>query len=181
MDLETRTIDKEMKPFCISTFDGKIAISYYLSDYKNSEVLMIEAALKSIMKSKYDGYKIYFHNFSYFDGIFLIKHLSNLSKLNLKPIVKDGRFINFPFKFRSEKGGKIYTIYFRDSYLLLPSSLRKLALSFYTELKGIYPYKFVDNNNLSLIYEGKVPAIKYFSKISEDEYNKYCSLFKNQK
>jgi hypothetical protein len=34
---------------------------------------MLEASIKYLMKRKYDNYKIYLHNLSYFDGIFLLK------------------------------------------------------------------------------------------------------------
>ena len=101
MDLETRNINGELSPYCISIFDGKISNSFYLSDYNNSEE-MIEDGIKSLMRKKYYGYKIYLHNFSYFDGIFIIKILSSLTDINLKPIIKDGRIINFPFIFKTD-------------------------------------------------------------------------------
>jgi len=55
----------------------------------------------------------------------------------------------------------------------------KLSRSFHTELKGIFPYDFLNNSNISLLYEGIVPNIKYFKNISEKEYNIYCKSFKN--
>ena len=69
------------------------------------------------MRRKFDGYKIYFHNFSNFDGIFFMKELTNLTN-NLNPIIDDdGNFINLQFKF-----DKRYSISFRDSYLLFHST-----------------------------------------------------------
>jgi len=180
MDLETRNINGELSPYCICIYDGKSSNSFYLSDYSNSEE-MIGVSIKSLMKKKYNYYKIYLHNFSYFDGIFIIKILASLTDINLNPIIKDGRIINFPFWFKTDTSKKYFTLYFRDSYLILPSSLRKLAISFNTELKSIFPYNFVNNPKISLLYEGVVPKIKYFSNISKNEYNSYCNLFKNQK
>jgi hypothetical protein len=93
MDLETRNINGE----CISIYDGKIFKSFYLSDYNNNCEEMMIKSIRFLMRKKYDIYKIYFHNFSYFDGIFLVKILSNLTDINLNPTIKDGRIINFTF------------------------------------------------------------------------------------
>ena len=59
-------------------------------------------------------------------------------------------------------------ISFRDSYQILIGSLAK---SFHVEDKGLFPYDFVNVNNLN--YIGEVPDIKYFNNISENEYNEY--------
>ena len=55
-------------------YDGKESKILYLSDYENSDDLLSNAI--SIMLRKYNGYRVYLHNFSQFDGIFLIKILS---------------------------------------------------------------------------------------------------------
>jgi len=94
MDIETRTIDGDFIPYCISIYDGKLSKSYYLSDYNNPEDMLTEA-IKSLMKRKYNKYKIYLHNFSYFDSVFLLTTLSSLTSINLFPQVRDGRFINY--------------------------------------------------------------------------------------
>jgi len=60
--------------------------------------------------------------------------------------------------------------------LLLPSSLEELALTFHNEPKGIFPYKYVNNKNISLLYEGEIPKRKYFSKLNEEKYNDYCKI-----
>jgi len=49
MDIETRNINGELSPYCISIFDGKISNSFYLSEYNNSEE-MIKDSIKSIMR-----------------------------------------------------------------------------------------------------------------------------------
>ena len=64
----------------------------------------------------------------------------------------------------------------RDSFLLLPSSLSKLATQFNVQEKGIFPYNFVQLNNLN--YEGSVPDFKYFSNLTEIQYKEYCKQFK---
>lgn len=105
------------------------------------------------MKRKYEGYKVYFHNLSNFDGIFYIKIFTSLSD-NIDPIIKDNNIINLLFKFSNK-----YCIYFRDSYLLFPSSLRELAKAFNVINKGTFPYLFVNNPNLSLEYVGPIPSL----------------------
>ena len=58
---------------------------------------------------------------------------------------------------------------FRDSLLLLPSSLRSLCKSFNVKTqKSIFPFGLNDIN-----YKGKVPNIDLFSNLSKDDYNKY--------
>ena len=76
MDIETRVIGQFMKPICVSLFDGKIKKSFYLADF-NSEEAMIEASIRYLMVRKYSGYKVYLHNFSNLDGIFLLQYLAN--------------------------------------------------------------------------------------------------------
>jgi len=43
-----------------------------------------------------------------------------------------------------------YYIKYRDSYLLLPSSLKKLTISLGVEENGIFPYRFVNNKQINL-------------------------------
>jgi DNA polymerase type B, organellar and viral len=45
------------------------------------------------MKKEYNGYKIYLHNFSYFDGIFLLSIITLLSN-NVKILMRDSRIID---------------------------------------------------------------------------------------
>jgi hypothetical protein len=169
MDLETRLIDGIMIPYCVSIFDGKVVKSFYLSDYKNSDK-MLTVAITYLMKRKYHKYKVFLHNFSHFDGIFLLRILSSLSD-NIKPIIRDGRIIDLKFTFSSNN----YVLNFRDSFLLLPSSLDKLTKNFNVSNKTIFPYLFVNDKNIELNYIGKVPSFDKFSNISIEQYNSYCN------
>lgn len=174
MDLETRTLKGLMSVYCCCIYDGKNLHSFYLTDYNNDEELLINA-LRLLLLRKYSGYNIYIHNFSNFDVVFLIKILSNLFlDTKIEPIINDNDFINLKVKF-----AKKYNINFRDSYLLLPSSLKKLAKAFKVEDKGIFPYKFVNNEKILLNYKGKIPSFDTFEGISSEEYNNYCKLFEN--
>nr|QWO71389.1 DNA polymerase [Termitomyces sp. T123] len=172
MDFETRVIDNQMSIYCCSLYDGKNITSFYLSEFNNKEE-MLKEALKSLFLRKNRGYKIFLHNFSNFDIIFILNELVEVSH-SLSFILNDNSFIFLNLKF-SEK----YNLNFRDSFLLLPSSLRKLAKSFDVEEKGIFPYKFLINNNVHLNYKGPVPNYKYFSDISLEKYNLYCKSFTN--
>lgn len=77
LDIETRTLQNgEMEPYCVclcipSTLEHNQyavpvldKISFYLSDYKDSDT-MLKEAIKYILKPKYSNYKVYIHNFSY--------------------------------------------------------------------------------------------------------------------
>jgi len=172
MDLETRIIDEIMSAYCVSIYDGKIIKSFYLDDFSNDKE-MLSNAIKFLMKRKYDGYKVYLHNFSKFDAIFLLSIMSSLTD-RLSPLIRDGRIIDLKFNYSDN-----YTLYFRDSLLLLPSSLRSLAKNFNVENKRIFPYKFVNNKNIALNYIGKIPDINYFDNISNEEYSNYSSDFSN--
>jgi hypothetical protein len=135
---------------------------------------MLEASIKYLMKRKYHNYKIYLHNWSYFDGVFILKLLSNLSdKITIKK--REGRLIDVRFTY-----GKNYHLYFRDSYLILQSSLRKLAKSFNVENKGIFPYEFVNCKHISLDYKGNVPKFKFFEELNIRDYISYKHSFSNQ-
>ena len=142
MDLETINVNGKLIPYVISHYDGTSSQTYYVTDYRDHKDMLI-ACIKSLMQRKYNGYKVYLHNFSNFDGIFLFNILNELSN-DIKPIINDGNFINIIFKYNNGK----YKLYFRDSLLMLPSSLRKLAKSFYVEEKSIFPYRFVNIDNL---------------------------------
>jgi hypothetical protein len=173
MDLETRTINGVMEPICLSVYNGENKNTYFLSDYLNSDE-MIKAGIKSVMIRKYDKYRIYFHNFSYFDGIFILKLLPLLGKVP-NPIVRNSRIIKLTLE--HDKG---YRLYFHDSYLLLPSSLDKLGKSFNVENKGIFPLLFVNNKAISLNYKGEVPEYKYFININYSDYLNYKLKFMNK-
>jgi hypothetical protein len=196
MDLETRVINNEkgetiMVPYAVSIYDGKDYQNFYLSDFSTSEE-MLEKAVLHLMRDKYNNHKVYLHNFSFFDGIFMLKILSNLTTNPINPIIRDGRIIELKISFQRKgkessnkkihpfeeknKKSNLCHLFFRDSYLLLPSSLRKLAINFGEDVdnKGIFPYKFV-NNDINLDYNGKIPKYEYFDNISKEEYEEYCN------
>ena len=60
-----------------------------------------------------------------------------MKQIEFEPIIN---IINFLIEFILK-----YKISFRDSYLMLPTSLAKLAKQFKVVNKGIFPYKFVND------------------------------------
>jgi hypothetical protein len=183
MDLETITYNNILTPYLLCWTDGKIKKHYYIEDpstidsyivrnkgdVSNSVLAMVQDAMTDISKRKYRGYKIYLHNFSKFDGYFLIRNLSQLGVI--KPLIHKGRIISCKFKLYESN----YSFTFSDSYLMLPSSLKDLCKSFNLnkeESKGIFPFSL---NNIN--YKGYVPDFKYFPSISKDKYERYKSLF----
>lgn len=176
LDIETRTLDGLMTPYCISIFDGVITESFYLTNYSDPES-MLKCAIYFLMRKKYHQYKVYVHNFSHFDGVFLLGVLSSLSD-NIRPIIRGGRIIDLSYSFG--EGKTKYKLYFRDSFLLLPDSLRKFAINFKVTNKGLFPYKFVNNDKIALDYKGAVPTIENFDCISPVEYNDYRKEFNSK-
>jgi DNA polymerase type B, organellar and viral len=173
LDIETYIKINALIPYCISIYDGKRSYSYFISDFKNSEDLIL-TALKSILVRKYNGFNIYIHNMAKFDIIFLLKHLVKLG--NVTPIIHNGRIISINLSFGKNNE---YRLQFKDSYLILLASLAKLTKGFGVETqKSIFPFLFVNENNLD--YVGQVPDFKYFgNKISKSEYQDYISKFNN--
>ena len=162
----------EYLPYLISYYDGTKAYSFYLSDYKTPQDMII-ACFKSIVIRKYKGYTIYVHNLANFDGIFLTEALVN--HYNIKPIINNGRLISLTIS--SDK----YSLKIYDSYQLLLSPLRKLAISFNcSTLKGVFPFAFVNLININLDYNGLVPSHEYYDNFTIEEYNNYTLDYNNK-
>jgi hypothetical protein len=73
-----------------------------------------------------------------------MKVLASLSN-SITPIIRDNRIIDFRIKLGNE-----VNLYFRDSCLMLPASLKDLAKKFGVEEKGTFPYLFVNESYVSL-------------------------------
>ena len=192
LDIETRDIGNKKIPICMSIYDGVKATSFIFDDPDRWEEGMYKG-IQSIMKRKYDYYKVYVHNFSYFDAIFIIDTLSILGEV--KPIIRDNKIIQLSFIFTIEKTQGInnknnkarkYTIIFYDSFLLLPASLKNLSKSFNIETKKtIFPFNFINQENLNFAYDSYVPGYSFFpgadtSLFTEAEYKAYCLLYKGK-
>ena len=108
-----------------------------------------------------------------FDMIFLLKYLVKLG--SVQPIIHGARLISVSLNFGKNNE---YQLKFRDSYLILLSSLMKLCKAFAVKnSKILFPIFFVEKDNLE--YIGEVPNMKYFPKINISEYNEYKNKFYN--
>lgn len=89
---------------------------------------------------------VYFHNFSRFDGIILMKHLVlHENKYTIKPLMRNRRL----YEIAVYRGNKL-VFSLRDSYTLLPNSLKQLATNLCPELgsKGSIPHEDIKVSNL---------------------------------
>ena len=167
MDIETsQNNEGKLIPYLLCWFDGTERKSYWIQDYSNFYTLL-KTVMQDLCIKKYENYKIYLHNFSKFDGIFILKALINIENSLVDTIIHKGKLISIQFYFND------HIIHFRDSYLLLPSYLSKLCNSFNTKvIKTIFPVLFKDIN-----YKGSVPEFKWFPEINIWEYEDYRIKF----
>lgn len=119
-EFETKMVQDKMIPYCISFYDGNNTWSMYIDHYINYE-FMIKDAFIHLLTDKYNGYVLYGHFMSGFDGIFIMKILSELCEI--KPIIKDGKIIELKLKYIYKN--KKHTLTIRDSFMILPQPLRK--------------------------------------------------------
>ena len=182
VDNDTGVVNKVKVPICLCIYDGKTPSFYFLFKDPNNWISdLMKAFRNSIMKRKYNGYKIYVHNLSHFDSVFMMDVLSRLG--DVKPLYRD-KFFEIIFKFKvNDKNKREYTLTFYDSKLILPASLRELSKSFGVEnKKDFFPYGFVNDESIfSIDYKGSVPEYKYFlDTVSKKEYKEYCERYKGK-
>lgn len=194
LDLETKDIkginekgrEVEYKiPTCISLYDGKGIHSKVFMDDKKWMSEICEFLNENLFLRKYDNYKVYVHNFSKFDSVFLIDLLSSIVRMG-NIIQRKGKFIKFPLYYTPKKGKskKEYHITFFDSINILPMSLKNLCKGFNVKNKKlIFPVLFKNHNSVKSIlqYEGEVPELEYFKNVTESEYKEYLNKYSNKK
>lgn len=101
---------------------------------------------------------IYFHNFSRFDGIILLKHLAcHYKSYKLKALMRNNRLYEL-----AVYSGKKMLFRFRDSLNLLPGKLSDLAKNLWPGLgpKGSIPYEEVRLSNLASMKESLLDYMK---------------------
>ena len=126
MDIETITVDKKVKPYLINAYDGR----QHITTYKDNETELfkefITKLIDQVEESSPNRIFVYAHNLSTFDGILILKHLFQFGKV--EPLIFNGKLISIKIIVNKT------TIIFKDSMLLLPSSLRELGGSFNLEI-----------------------------------------------
>lgn len=122
--------------------DTEIKIKNCIIDIVDANFNLITASttlLNSFFKdifelSTYNSFNlIYFHNLGKFDGIFLIHHFIKSNNLRMEIITRENTIYEIIFIDKSDKKIKI-----RDSFLLFPASLDKMAKTFCEEGKLVY-------------------------------------------
>jgi hypothetical protein len=173
MDIETYMDGDTLVPFLICFYDGEKAFYFGLWDYPNPEAMILDCFC-SIFIRKYKDYKVYFHNMSKFDIIFLLKYLVKI--VDVSPIIHNGRIIQLEVNYGPDNQ---YKVTIKDSLLILLRSLDELSKAFKIDNpKGLFPFLFVNKDNLN--YNGQVPDFASFGdKISKDQYLEYSNRFNN--
>jgi hypothetical protein len=134
---------------------------------------MINKMIDNLMISKYNGYRVYIHNFNRFDSAFLYRILDRKYKIS-NELPRSNGLLSFTVTGYDAKTKKRFSLKFMDSIALLPSSLASLGEAFKVEVrKGIFPYDFVNENNLD--YKGELPNYSYYPQ-SVDMAIKYTNM-----
>lgn len=132
------------------------------------------------------NFTVFAHNFSGFDGKLLFHHLAQYGKVT--PLYHNGRLKSvklsvpkgYKWKFidgSTKKFNSNFVIEFKDTFLFLPVSLRKLCANFNIITgKGFFPYLLKD-----IFYRAPLPKFELWSGISLDEYQKIAEKYLNIK
>lgn len=163
-DTETLLIDNVHKPYAAGLLmvrpgeeiNDMIIDTYFSEDYsiildefeeRSTKVLYdLVLRISRIARLEQSTLTIYFHNFSRFDGILLLKHLACHHKnYKLKPLMRNHRL----YELAVYSSNKILFC-FRDSLNLLPGKLSELGKNLCPGLgpKGSIPYDEVRLENL---------------------------------
>ena len=122
MDIETISSkeggDFQLKPYLICAFDGSKTITSYgemLNGEINQKALFNNfiTQLLTLFYKKSNKLVVYAHNFSGFDGVFLMKHLLSYGKV--EPLIHNGKIISINIKLNLI-GYTNKTIVFKDSH-----------------------------------------------------------------
>ena len=174
MDLETIQQNNKLVPYLICGYNGNdYAVSYAENNLNQNDLFkrFLDQLLTFLKKSR--RLLIYAHNLSNFDGLFLLKHLINYGEV--KPLYFNGKLISIEVKL-NVKGYEGKVLMFKDSYLLLPYSLRILCESFKIDsIKSYFPFSLTNIN-----YTGVFPKIEYWGNISPSIFDNLKIEFKNK-
>jgi len=155
---------------------------YYLIDHFENTVegsnKLVLKCIDDMLESGLNDYTIYVHNLGKFDAIFIHKILLDFNSKNtdtnvkyiLSPLYRDGKIIKLEIAKSVNK--KLIKFKLVDSLNILSNSLETLCSDFGVSItKGIFPYSFVNKNNLN--YIGPTPDIQFYNQtVSIDLYTK---------
>ena len=136
---------------------------FYIRHNESSEQFVNRLFFSILMSKSLNEYTFYLHNLGRFDAVFIIKSLILLENVSIVPIWKDNAILSLTISYLGTK------IILLDSLQLIPGSLGDILKSFNcVNKKGLFPYSFVNKNNL--FYVGQKPLISYYKDISDQEY-----------
>jgi len=174
MDIETITKQSKFIPYLICAYNGIDYITSYANESLNQKTLFnsfINQLLNFFNKDS-KVIIVYAHNLSGFDGIFLLKHLLKYGKV--KPLLFNGKLMSIKINLNID-GYKNKTIIFKDSYLLLPQSLRNLCVAFNINIgKGYFPFLLTN-----IFYKGILPNFENWTGISLSEFELLVKEYTN--
>lgn len=175
-DTETILIDNIHKPYAAGLLmvrpgeqiNDLMIDTYFSEDYsiildsfeeRSTKVLYdLVLRISTIVRQEHSTLTIYFHNFSRFDGILLLKHLACHHKsYKLKPLMRNNRLYEL-----AVYSGKKLLFRFIDSLNLLPGKLSALAKNLCPGLgpKGSIPYEEVTLSNLASMKKSLLDYMK---------------------
>jgi hypothetical protein len=141
-DTEATTDGETHKPFCVAYTMAKLEVKdgdkIELGKFSQIACLYGRSSISQFMSVMPKGAVIYFHNLKY-DFAYVRPYLTNMSVL-----AKDGQY------YAAEGNYMGNSLYFRDSYKMIPSPLRDFPEAF--KLKGlvkeVFPYTFYREDNV---------------------------------
>lgn len=143
--------------------------TYFLTDSCSNTVEgsaeLVLKCLDDMLVPVYDKFIFYVHNLGRYDVVFIYKILLDYNskfgdKYILEAIYRDSQIIRLTVKLKI-KDKKFIKIVFVDSLNILNNSLAKLCIDYGVKtIKGIFPYSFVNKNNLK--YIGAKPGIEFY-------------------
>lgn len=183
LDIETTTKSVGGKnkhtPYLACAFDGK----EYIVEYKDTDdANILSNLLKRLINIKYNNQIVYAHNLGGFDGIFIMRELFKLGG-QVKPLVFNGKILSINYSTKisiiNKKGDLVeldFSLTFKDSLNMLPSSLRMLCKAFgVIENKSYFPFKLSN-----IWYKNILPEIEYWIDIPTEEYKFLENKFLNK-
>lgn len=172
IDVETVRDGNNLKPYLICGYFQDKYIHSYAEDLTEAAIdKMFKDFITKILSTDKSIKYVYAHNLAGFDGVFLLKELLKYSGAKVDPIIFNGKLI--AIKFTATVNNVSRTFVFKDSYLLLPSSLRQLCDAFgVPSVKGHFPFNLTDIN-----YVGEIPAKDYWPDITDKEYIELSQKF----
>jgi DNA polymerase type B, organellar and viral len=136
----------------------------------NSNLSLLSNYLTNFMTHKYHKFRIYAHNLSNFDGVFILYALYFIESYNIKviPTRRDNKLI--PIKVLFDYDGKYNRyrnhIIFHDSYSILLSSLDKLSKTFLYDSPDLM--KLENKEILEILTNREVRIQKIYNKPKYD-------------